>query len=132
MKTYEEITKSKKIWGIIPLCHMPHTTLYKAWIKLPDSGTASVVWCDNENEMEHVSVSPKHKFNIPSWNDMCFLKDTFFNDDEEVYQIHPKKSEYVNVTENCLHLWKPIGTDIHELMVSRKLLLQQNRKSDEK
>lgn len=80
MKTYEEITKSKKIWGIISLCHMPHTTLYKAWIKLPDSGTASVVWCDNENEMEHVSVSPKHKFNIPSWNDMCFLKDTFFND----------------------------------------------------
>lgn len=47
-------------------------------------------------------------------------------------QFYTKKSEYVNVTENCLHLWKPIGTDIHELMVSRKLLLQENRKSDKK
>lgn len=68
---------------------------------------------------EHVSVSPKHKYNIPTWNDMCVLKDIFFDDEEEVYQIHPKKSEYVNLSENCLHLWKPIGHELGELVEKR-------------
>lgn len=36
----------------------------------------------------------------------------FFKDDEEVLQIHPKKKEYVNVMDNCLHLWKPRGMEI--------------------
>ena len=30
--------------------------------------------------------------------------------------IHPKKSQYVNGVENCLHLWKPIGHEIDELV----------------
>lgn len=47
---------------------------------------------------------------------MCVLKDIFFNNDEEVYQIHPKKREYVNAVENCLHLWKPIGHELGELV----------------
>lgn len=33
-----------------------HTT----WIKLPDCGTRSVIWSENEDGMEHVSVSPKN------------------------------------------------------------------------
>lgn len=47
------------------------------------------------------------------------LKDIFFDDEEEVYQIHPKKSEYVNLSENCLHLWKPIGHELGELVEKR-------------
>ncbi len=47
---------------------------------------------------------------------MCTLKDIFFDDEEEAYQIHPKKSQYVNGVENCLHLWKPIGHEIDELV----------------
>jgi hypothetical protein len=35
---------------------------------------------------------------------------------KEAYQIHPKKSQYVNHVENCLHLWKPIGHEIDELV----------------
>ena len=50
---------------------------------------------------------------------MCVLKDIFFDDEEEVYQIHPKKSEYVNQQENCLHLWKPIGHELGELVEKR-------------
>lgn len=40
----------------------------------------------------------------PSWDDMCKLKDMFYKDEDEVWQCHPKKSEYVNFMENCLHL----------------------------
>lgn len=56
---------------------------------------------------EHVSVAPSKKHIIPSWDDMCMIKDLFFNDEECVVQFHPPKSAYVNNVPNCLHLWKP-------------------------
>lgn len=55
---------------------------------------------------EHASVRPYAKRIIPTWSDMCKIKDMVWNDDEAVIQIHPPKSEYVNFLENCLHLWK--------------------------
>ena len=69
--------------------------------------TGSVVWGDDENGMEHVSVSPYDHSITPSWDDMCRLKDIFFDEEERVIQIHPKRSEYVNMMGNCLHLWRP-------------------------
>ena len=59
----------------------------------------------NECGWEHVSVSP-YNGKTPSWVDMCEIKDMFWNDEEAVIQIHPKKSEYVNIKDNCLHLWR--------------------------
>lgn len=111
MKKLEEILKNERIWD-----YDPHLLLHTALIKLPDCGTCSVVFGFDEDGMEHVSVSPVKKFRIPSWYDMCILKDVFFEDEEEAYQIHPKKSEYVNLTENCLHLWKPCGHELRELV----------------
>lgn len=111
MRSIDEILSNEKIWGsgaIFPF--------HSAFIKLPDCGTCSVIWSDCENGYEHVSVSPKRKFNVPTWNDMCVLKDVFFDEEEEVYQIHPKKSQYVNSVNNCLHLWKPIGHELDELL----------------
>ena len=55
---------------------------------------------------EHVSIDGKKR--MPEWEEMCFLKDMFFNDDECVVQYHPPKSDYVNNLKYCLHLWKPI------------------------
>lgn len=65
----------------------------------------SVVFGFNECGWEHVSVSP-YSGKTPSWDDMCTIKDMFWNDEEAVIQIHPKKSEYVNIQDNCLHLWR--------------------------
>lgn len=36
-----------------------------------------------------------------------FIHPIFFRDDETVIQFHPKKTEYINIATNCLHLWKP-------------------------
>jgi len=58
---------------------------------------------------EHVSISYKHK--NPTWDEMCMIKDVFWNDDETVVQFHPPKDQYVNVHPHCLHLWKEIGKD---------------------
>lgn len=59
---------------------------------------------------EHVSVS--HRFRTPTWEEMCFVKDLFWKDDETVVQFHPPKSMYVNNHPHCLHLWRPLGRDI--------------------
>ena len=111
MKSIKEIKESGKVWNIenfgVMACGL---------IKLPDCGVCSVVFGDNENGYEHVSVSPIHKYKTPTWEDMCVLKDIFWHEEEEAYQIHPKKSEYVNVQENCLHLWKPVGHELGELV----------------
>lgn len=92
----------------------------------PNGGTATirlqnwkgtVVWSIDEeglSKMEHVSVAPFNHKKMPSWDDMCKVKDMFWEDEDEVYQIHPKKSQYVNQIENCLHLWKPVGHELDE------------------
>lgn len=66
-------------------------------------GTVQVSWGAG---WDHVSVAPKNRSYVPSWDDMCAIKDLFFKDDEAVIQIHPPKDEYVNNVPNCLHLWR--------------------------
>lgn len=67
---------------------------------------------------DHVSVSlitltetgPIER--CPRWNEMCFIKDLFFDENETVLQYHPSKDEYVNIHQYVLHLWKPLDQDI--------------------
>ncbi len=66
----------------------------------------SCIWT-TEERWEHVSVCPFDPDVTPSWQDMCRLKDIFFEDEDFVLQMHPPKSQYVNIMNNCLHLWKP-------------------------
>jgi len=63
------------------------------------SGSEEICW-------EHVSVS--HQKRCPTWEEMCWVKDLFFDEEEVVVQYHPRKSEYVNYHPFCLHLWKPL------------------------
>lgn len=61
---------------------------------------------DEEYGWEHVSVSTKHR--IPNWQEMCWVKDLFWEKDEVVIQYHPAEANYVNHHPNCLHLWRPL------------------------
>lgn len=98
MRSIDEIKKRVK-WTK----HMVGST-YMAQVDMPKwSGT--VVFGFDENDWEHVSVSP-YGGKTPTWDDMCAIKDMFWGDEEVVIQIHPKKSEYVNIKDNCLHLWR--------------------------
>lgn len=76
----------------------------------------TVVWGNDEGGWEHVSVSPYNLTITPSWDDMCFVKDVFFDDEETVLQFHPKKSQYVNLGQNCLHLWRPKNKDLLRML----------------
>ena len=57
-----------------------------------------------ESEWQHVSVS--HPRRVPTWSEMCSVKDLFWSEEETVVQFHPKKSEYINNVATCLHMWK--------------------------
>lgn len=59
---------------------------------------------------EHLSVSTPRK--TPTWQQMCVMKDIFWNEDEICMQLHPAKKEYVNNHPYCLHIWKPIDKEI--------------------
>lgn len=70
---------------------------------------------------EHVSVSCERR--CPTWQEMHWVKEQFWNDDETVIQFHPPRSDYVNFAAYCLHLWKPIGVEIprpHHMTVGPK------------
>lgn len=61
-----------------------------------------------EHGWEHVSVSasdPK-KIRTPTWSEMCFIKDKFWDEDETVIQFHPPRADYVNNHPHTLHLWR--------------------------
>jgi hypothetical protein len=64
----------------------------------------------NDTGWEHVSVSAQ--FSTPTWEEMCWVKDLFWREDETVVQYHPRRSEYVDFHPYCLHLFKPIGIQL--------------------
>lgn len=67
---------------------------------------------------EHVSVSIKISVNgkiakeanrTPTWEEMCEIKDLFWDEEDCVIQYHPPKKDYVSHHHYALHLWKKIG-----------------------
>ena len=58
---------------------------------------------------DHVSVTPcsRTRQTCPTWDEMCAIKDMFFEPEECVVQYHPAQSQYVNNHPYCLHLWRP-------------------------
>ena len=83
---------------------------YNGMFELKIKGENYRIVVSNGEGWEHVSISHKHK--IPSWKVMCILKDMFFEEDEVVMQLHPKKSDHINLHPNCLHLWRPLNAEI--------------------
>lgn len=67
--------------------------------------TLTVIASDGEG-WEHVSVSLQTR--PPTYTEMQFVKEQFWDDDEWVVEFHPSKQAYVNNHPFCLHLWKPV------------------------
>lgn len=77
-------------------------------VPLP-TGRAVIIFSDGRG-WDHVSVSLKDR--CPSWEDMCHVKDIFFDEEECAVQYHPPKSVYRNVHPFCLHLWRQQDVEI--------------------
>ena len=65
----------------------------------------TIVWSYADG-WEHVSMNNSRR--VPTWDEMCIIKDMFWDSQETVVQYHPAMDNYVNNLKNCLHLWKPI------------------------
>jgi hypothetical protein len=59
---------------------------------------------------EHVSVSLASR--CPTWEEMCLVKSLFWNEEECVMQLHPPQSVWINNHPYCLHLWRPLKSQI--------------------
>lgn len=73
------------------------------WFEFVYNNKWFAVQASQDDHWEHVSVSSKR---TPTWDEMCYVKRLFWDDEETVIQYHPPKSEYVNMAKTCLHLWR--------------------------
>lgn len=71
---------------------------------------------------DHVSVHCKFCGieRTPTWDEMCFIKSVFWDEDDCVIQYHPSKKEYVNLHKYTLHLWRPTNS---EFPIPNKILV---------
>jgi hypothetical protein len=91
----------------IPLSGMGHRVIAYCIVSDGSDDRVPVPW-------EHVSVQiyeyGRHR--IPTWIEMCKVKDIFWHEEECVVQYHPPKSEYVNCHPCVLHLWRYKGGEM--------------------
>lgn len=64
----------------------------------------TVIACEDHEGWDHVSVSLETR--CPTWDEMCYIKDLFWDEEELVIQFHPPKSKYKSFHPYCLHMWK--------------------------
>jgi len=97
----------------------PHAGQYGAFrLPSPEPGWELMLICDDGTHAEvpeslgweHVSVHARRpdlrQRRTPSWKEMAFVKGTCWDDEDVVVQYHPRRSEYVNLHEHVLHLWR--------------------------
>lgn len=99
MKSFDQLKNEKKI-----LIHDLNSEEGIGTLYLLDNNEPCTVIFSNYLGWDHVSVSYRNR--CLTWEEMCQVKDIFFDEEETVVQYHPKKSEYVNLHPYVLHLWK--------------------------
>lgn len=67
---------------------------------------------------EHVSVSLARR--TPTWAEMEWVRDLFWERDATVLQFSAPREKHINLHPYCLHLWRRIGED-HPLPPSRTI-----------
>jgi hypothetical protein len=58
---------------------------------------------------EHVSA--RSQLGVPRWEEMCWLKDQFWEPGEWVVQFHPAQADHINTHGHVLHLWRCPGVE---------------------
>jgi len=77
---------------------------------VPWRGNHYGVLCSDGMGWDHVSVSLPDR--CPTWDEMTYITQLFFKDDETVMQLHVPPVEHMNNHPFCLHLWRPQDQDI--------------------
>jgi hypothetical protein len=66
----------------------------------------------NKTGWEHVSVSIRSAKDdlkrCPTWDEMCLVKDVFWDTTDMCVQYHPAEEDYISNHKYCLHIWRPV------------------------
>lgn len=110
----ERVERARKVVGDLATCRGDDygafelvTNDHVRLFVIVSAGDESMRW-------EHVSVSVRGGKRCPTWEEMCWVKSLFWEDEEPVMQLHPRASEYISFHPYCLHLWRPIDAVIPE------------------
>lgn len=114
MKSIEELKQTPHLCVVGRLAGK--YKIYHGWVNWPGFKGSVIFGYDEAGLMEHVSVSSYKRKQLPTWDDMCKLKEMFFRPNEMVVQIHPAECRYIHGVsspggkplENVLHLWRPM------------------------
>lgn len=106
MKKFDEILHDRRILKIYKNIETDKVSKLKVEVRSNKQSDKALVNATIINGWEHLGVSFKNK--IPSWECMQEMKELFFYDDEECFQLHPKADNYVNNNEYTLHIWRPV------------------------
>lgn len=103
------LARAEKYRSLHPFGFIQKTDDAFGWFEMPSIRNGPMIRMQVspaylEYEFEHVSVSLAHR--CPTWEEMCKVKDLFWDSEDVVVQFHPAKSEYVNLSKTCLHLWR--------------------------
>jgi hypothetical protein len=60
----------------------------------------------------HASITNAQKKQLPPYQIMCRVKESFYADDAWVVQYFPPKEEHINDHPLCLHLWESIDKEM--------------------
>jgi hypothetical protein len=95
--------------------------------EIPLEGPIAFVIASDGQGWNHVSVHVMvdGESETPTWDEMCAIKDLFWDEEDCVVQYHPPKSQYVNQHEHTLHLWRPT---IQSIPVPNHLLVGTKKK----
>lgn len=83
--------------------------------EIPFSGRVMLICiASDEKGWEHVSVRADDdgRSRIPTWEEMCFIKERFWRPEEVVIQYHPARDQYVDMHPHVLHLWRPTDEEL--------------------
>ena len=106
MKKFNEILQDRRILKVYKNIETDKVSKLKVEVRSVKQSDKALVNATIIQGWEHLGVSFKNK--IPSWECMQEMKELFFYDDEECFQLHPKADNYVNNNEYTLHIWRPI------------------------
>ena len=79
-------------------------------LRHPRTGKIYHVMAAADEGWDHVSVSRPNR-TLPTWDEMCWVKDLFFLPEETVVQYHPAKGKNVD-RYPVLHLWRPQDVEL--------------------
>jgi hypothetical protein len=110
----EAIEQGREVRARIPYSTLPGDRYGAFKVACPTGAILTIIACSGDQWVsegmpgepwDHVSVSLPGR--TPTWAEMCWVKDEFFEAEECVMQLHPPKSQYVDCHRHTLHLWKP-------------------------